>query len=139
MYRREFLTGDRNKDLYETFRKLLDTKDVIILNDILTLTVNSPAKRFYVSADRVYGVLVRWASTGVVTRLITPERQEMFEDLYKIVAELRKEQPTIPLLHIIERAIEYPAPKFYIKPDSAKIILCKYKQFLKKQHTCARA
>lgn len=127
MFRREFLTSDRNIDLYENFKRVISGMDHIVLDEALALTVNSPAKRFYISADRAYGVIVRWDKYGP-SKLISDERQEMYEELYRIIVQLRASKPDMPLQHLIEIAIEQPAPKFYLKINSAKIILCNFKK-----------
>ena len=98
----------------------------IVLDEALARTVNSPAKRFYISADRAYGVLIRWDLHGV-TRLISDERQEMYEELYERIKVLKPLYPNTPLMHMVEMVIEQPAPKFYLKIKSAKTILCNYK------------
>ena len=127
MFRREFLTVARNNDLYDAFKRVISDMDHIVLDEALTLTVNSPAKRFYISADRAYGVIVRWDKYGQ-SKLISDERQEMYEELYRIIVRLRASEPDMPLQHLIEIAIEQPAPKFYLKINSAKIILCNFKK-----------
>lgn len=99
----------------------------IALDEALTRTVNSPAKRFYISSDRAYGVLIRWEKYGI-TKLITPERQEMYEEIYRRILELRKSRPELPLQHLTEIVIEQSAPRFYIEITSAKTILCNYKR-----------
>lgn len=133
MYRRQFSTYERNMDLHEAYKRVIDNSSFIVLEDVLTKTVNSPAKRFYISSDRVYGVLVRWDIRGETTKLISEERQEMYEEIYRRVKLLRENKKDTVLAHLIEEVIEQPAPKFYIKPESAKIILCRHKQTLKKQ------
>ena len=139
MYRREFLTQDRNKDLYENYKRVISMEKSIVLPDVLRKTVESPAKRFYISSDRVYGVLVRWKKKGEIIKLITEERQEMYEEIYRRVLELEKSMPDLPLLHVIEIIIEQPAPKFYITPKSADVILCKHKSILRKQRQFVRS
>ena len=126
MYRREFLTPQRNKDLHGCFCRVLSEMNPIVLDEALTRTVNSPAKRFYISSDRAYGVLIRWEKYGI-TKLITPERQEMYEEIYRRILELRKSMPDTPFMHLAEMVLDQPAPKFYLETSSAKIILCKYR------------
>lgn len=126
MYRREFLTPQRNMDLFSTFKRVIFEMDYIMLNEAVKITVNSPAKRFYISADRAYGVIVRWDKYGKC-KLISPERQEMYDELYEIILRLRAKNPDLPLQHLIELAIEQPASKFFLKISSAKTILCNYK------------
>ena len=126
MYRREFLTPQRNKDLHGCFCRVLSEMNPIVLDEALTRTVNSPAKRFYISSDRAYGVLIRWEKYGI-TKLITAERQEMYEEIYRRILELRKSMPDTPFMHLAEMVLDQPAPKFYLETSSAKIILCKYR------------
>ena len=127
MYRKEFLTPQRNKDLHSTFLKVISEMDVIVLDEAINRTVNSPAKRFYIGSDRAYGVLIRWDRYGI-TKLTTPLRQEMFEEIYRRTIELRKIMPDKPIMHLVEIVLEQPAPKFYLETSSVKTILCKYRQ-----------
>ena len=126
MYRKEFLTPQRNKDLHDTFLKVISEMDVIVLDEAIKQTVNSPAKRFYIGSDRAYGVLVRWNKYGIC-KLISPLRQEMFEEIYRRILELRKSMPDTPFMHLAEMVLDQPAPKFYLETSSAKTILCKYR------------
>ena len=127
MYQKEFLTPQRNKDLHDTFMKVISDMDIIILDEAIERTVNSPAKRFYIGSDRAYGVLVRWDRYGIC-KLVSPLRQEMFEEIYRRILELRKTMPDTPIMHLAEIVLEQPAPKFYLEISSAKTILCKYRQ-----------
>lgn len=54
---------------------------------------------------------------------MTPERKRMFNDIIKSIEEQESKYPDKPLKYIIEDVLDMPAPEFYLKPTSAKIIL----------------
>lgn len=115
-------TNDRNIDLYTAFCRVMgNSKRPIPLITALRLTVKQPAKRFYVSSTRAIEV-IRKIRNGAPIQLRN-ERIQMFIDILHIVEQLERKYPNRSLRDIVEEAIEHPAPEFYIKPSSAKIIL----------------
>lgn len=113
-------TIERNADLYSAYTDVLNSPDrPILYKDILGLAVRRPAKRFYISSSRAYQV-IRAAKKGE-TVLLSEERRRMFDDILDRVDEELKNG--VCLRHAVECVIDQPAPEFYIKPSSAKILL----------------
>lgn len=113
-------TIERNADLYSAYIDVLKCHDrPLLYKDILDLTVRRPAKRFYISSSRAY-LIIKAVKKGE-TMSLSKEKQRMFNEIMKRVdVELQK---GICLRHAVEFVIDQPAPEFYIKSSSAKILL----------------
>lgn len=113
-------TIERNADLYSAYIDVLRCPNrPLLYRDILEVAVKRPAKRFYISSSRAYQV-VRATMKGEKV-LLSEERQRMFNDIIdRVKVELQK---GICLRHAVECVIDQPAPEFYIKSSSAKILL----------------
>lgn len=113
-------TIERNADLYSAYIDVLGCPNrPLLYRDILEVAVKRPAKRFYISSSRAYQV-VRATMKGEKV-LLSEERQRMFNDIIdRVKVELQK---GICLRHAVECVIDQPAPEFYIKSSSAKILL----------------
>lgn len=112
----------RNRDLFEAFKRIIDdTPFPIRLKDVLPRTVCQPAKKFYISSRNAMEMVVRLRNGEIID--MTPERSRLFRNIMDLVAEQELKKPGTPLRNIIEEVIDMPAPEFYLKPSSAKIIL----------------
>ena len=123
---------ERDVDLYNAYKKVLSqVPHTATHKEILDLTVKQPAKRFYVSA-RVVCSALRSIQKGEVNRM-SQERQALIGEVTKrVLAVLASGGSKRPLKHIVEEILDQPAPEFYIKSSSAKIILHYEKQKQKK-------
>ena len=113
-------TEERKADLFEAFhRNLKESKSV---KEAITHTVNSPAKKFYVSteeAKRIYSKIMN----GCPIDRISEEFQEMYREVVVRSLRYKLEHIEKPIGEIIEEIIEQPAPKFYLKPGSARSMI----------------
>lgn len=118
----------RNYELVKAYRNALGRAfGRIRLDEILVNTVNTPASRFWVSAERAMVVVARMYK-GDTLEDMRPSKQEMFKEIFQRVVRLREQMPDTPLLHIVEMAVTQPAPKFYLTPQSAKVIICRIRR-----------
>lgn len=122
------ITKERNKDLldayYKKLRELglsaLHKKRITLIDEI----INLDAPKFYISegeAQRAISKMLR----GIPLNNKNPLKNEMYEELKKNFLEWRKENPDTSISKGVEYIINLPAPKFYIKPQSAHILICK--------------
>lgn len=115
----------RDKELLATYKKyLLEASYPFSLYDIVRKTVNTPCSRFWVSGDRlqnVMGLILK----GDRLENMHENKREMFFYLAEIIKELKKTDryKNEPMCSLCEIAVEMEAPKFFLKPSSAKIIL----------------
>lgn len=122
----------RNYELMRAYRDALEkAHGHIRLDEVLAMTVDTPASRFWVSAERAMVVIARMYK-GDTLGDMRPSKREMFKEIFNRVEELRKQKPDTPLLHIVEIAVTQPAPKFYLTPQSAKVIICRIRR---RKHT----
>ena len=57
-----------------------------------------------------------------------PLRKEMYEEIYARVLKLKVEYPDLTVSELCSKVIAQPAPKFYLTPGSAKMMICKAKK-----------
>ena len=121
------MTSARNSDLYNAYCKALsEAKHPINYTSAIEKAIATQANRFYISPRRAVEVIRKFRNNGYVK--ICRERERMFIDIYARVLEAEANFPHLPLLHVIEIVLDQPAPEFYIKTSSAKIILHNEKQ-----------
>ena len=54
-----------------------------------------------------------------------PLKKEMYEEIYNRVFKLQEECPELTISELCAKVIAQPAPKFYLTPGSAKVMVCK--------------
>lgn len=105
------------RDLMERYRYVVDHFDCEGQTEAYEKTVQSPAKRYYVSA--------RWAAQMLAPMFngnfdslneLKPLKREMYQSLFKTVVRLssKLEFQGKSLYHICQFAVKEPAPRFYV-------------------------
>lgn len=116
---------ERDKDLLDAYRRQIAvSKHPIIRDDLITRTVNSPSKRFWVSG-RYATFVVSKMMRGESLRGMRRSKLLMYAEIYRRVVELRSDPQHAdePLLHVVSTVVEQQAPCFYLTPGSAGVIL----------------
>lgn len=116
----------RNRDLIRAYRQLVRESGRIYLPEICRKLVNMPSERFWVSEERA-SIVISDMIKGRSIEMMTPNKREMYEEIYARVMELRKENPDATVYELVSRVVDGPAPKFYLTPKSAKVIISKIK------------
>lgn len=120
---------ERNKDLMCVYRELLQKASYPINHpSILQELVNHKSKRFWVSSERAT-IVIADMMKGKTLEGMNETRIEMFTEIYRRVIAYRcnsKEVTRLPL--IVEIIVNQEAPKFYLTPGSAKIIIHQIKK-----------
>lgn len=83
-----------------------------------------PAARFWVSASRA-AVVVASINRGDMLHYMRPNKREMFFEIHRRVMELRKIYSGWSTPKLIEEVLAQPAPKFYLAPGSARVLILK--------------
>lgn len=117
----------RNRDLMRNYHSLIEGAATIYLPDILHRLVNSPAERFYVSEERAFCV-IKEIITGERLDNMIPSKREMFFEIYKRVKDILNDNQDLELIDAVSLAVHSPAPKFYLTPGSAKVLISKIKK-----------
>ena len=118
---------DRDCDLMRAFRESLSGNPGKNLPEILRITVNCPSKRFWVSEFRA-AIVISKIMHGDRLDTMTTTKREMYLELYHRVVDLKKKYPEKTLSELAVMATNQPAPKFYLKPESAGIIIHRIKK-----------
>ena len=124
--------NERDKELIKTFHNAIMSNDGLKLIDILTITVNSPCSRFWVSEERASIVLSKMFA-GDTLVYMSDTKREMYQELFRRAKEKKRKYPHKSVYELAIDVTGQPAPKFYLTPQSAKVIICKIKQKWKKQ------
>lgn len=83
-----------------------------------------PAARFWVSAPRA-AVVVACIMRGDNLHYMRPNKREMFFEIHRRVMKLRRTYSDWSMPKLIEAVIAQPAPKFYLAPGSARVLILK--------------
>lgn len=118
---------ERDRELLQTFHLNLMRRGAIKLSECVKRTVMSPSSRFWVSKERatlvMYSMLRGKSNEGM-----SLTRQEMYREIYRRLLLLKQEHPDWSVSQLTEVVVRQPAPRFYLTPKSALVILCKVRK-----------
>lgn len=115
---------ERQENLMRVYDDYITSCEYIRMPEVYEYIANAPAERFYVSDIRA-AVVVSDILQGKTLSTMRPLKREMFEEICRRVVELKNIHPTWTMRKLCAFVVEQPAPKFYITPGSAKIMVCK--------------
>ena len=115
---------ERSSDLLQAYFRYLKSCDRVYMPDVFRCVVDMPATRFWVSVPRA-AVVVTDIMRGDKVLYMRPNKREMFFEIYRRVMKLRQHYPDWPLPRLVEAVITQPAPKFYLAPGSARVLILK--------------
>lgn len=92
--------------------------------DVFKSVVEMPADRFWVSASRAAVVVAR-IMRGDKLHSMRPNKREMFFEIHRRFVALRVKNTDWSAPRLIEAVIAQPAPKFYLAPGSARVLILK--------------
>lgn len=118
---------ERDRDLLRAYREQLILCDTIDLTEVFKKVVLMPSARFWVSEERAAIVIARMFK-GYKLESMKPNTREMYEEIFKRVKDMKEHNPDMSLFDILFRVVRQPAPKFYLTPDSAKVITTRIKR-----------
>lgn len=106
--------------------KQIEGRDVIVLAEVFRSLVEMPSRRFWVSEERA-AIVVSGMMRGVAIGNMRPQKREMFREIFRRTQALLEECPDLALSEAVARVVRQPAPKFYLTPQSARIIFYRIK------------
>ena len=124
---------ERINDLMRVYDEYLASCDYIKMPDVYNNIVNMPARRFYVSDIRAALVVSSMIRGEARLDKMCASKREMYEEIYCRVAALREKYPTKTTSELCAMVVMQPAPKFYLTPGSAKIMVCKARKEWKRK------
>lgn len=123
---------ERARDLMRARDECMASMRRVRMPEVYARVVAMPSRRFWVTGMRASQVISRMGREGAADDM-RPLKREMFMEIRRRVEELRKRMPGLTLAEYCERAVESPAPKFYLTPGSAKVIICKARKKWKEE------
>lgn len=118
---------DRIDALMRLYHQYISSAPHIRMGALFEHIVNQPCKRFWVSEIRAASVIAKMMK-GYNLNDMHPSKREMYLEIYARVCRFRHLNPKIPLSSIVADVVCQPAPKFYLSPSSAKIMIYKAKK-----------
>lgn len=119
--------AERDDNLMECYHELLRRAEFVRMPEIYSQVVDMPAKRFWVSEERA-AIVVSAMMRGERLDNMRPLKREMYNEIYRRAMEIREENPELPISRLVAQVVEQPAPKFYLTPGSAKVLICKIRK-----------
>lgn len=117
----------RNDNLMAVYHEVIVKANYVRMPDIYEKVANSPSRRFWVSEERA-AIVVSAMMRGDKLKNMRPLKREMYNEIYKRAMKLREENPSMPISQLVAMVVEQPAPKFYLTPGSAKVLICKIRK-----------
>lgn len=118
---------DRERDLLKVYFDYIQSCGEIRVADVCRHIVNAPAPRFYVSEPRATVVISQLLRGEDISRM-HHTKQEMYLEIYSRFLVAREKNPHLSITQIITDIVEQPAPKFYLAPESARVMIYKAKK-----------
>ena len=127
-------TEERITALMEEYDRYIASCGYIRMSEVFGHIVNQPCRRFWVSNIRAAVVVARMLK-GCKLKNMRPSKKEMFQEIFRRVCALKEIHPSMSLFQLVAEVVAQPAPKFYLTPSSAKIMVYKAKKewFAKKK------
>lgn len=119
-------TVERNDDLMRAFRQQLALSRFIVMPEIFEMVSQSPASRFWVSAERA-AVVISAMDAGRPLPRMRSNKREMFEEIYRRFLIEREKKPETPIPELVAWVVNQPAPKFYLTPRTVGELIYRIK------------
>ena len=116
---------ERLDDLMRAYDEYISSCDYIRMPDVYNNIVNMPSRRFWVSDIRAALVVAAMMRGEACLDKMCQSKREMYEEIYRRVITLREDHPNMTTSELCAMVVMQPAPKFYLSPGSAKIMVCK--------------
>lgn len=126
---------ERLDDLMRVYDEYIASCKYIRMNDVYRCIVNMPSQRFWVSDIRAALVVSAIMRGEDKLKKMLPLKREMYMEIYQRVMNARKKYPNMSISELCSIVTMQPAPKFYLTPGSAKMMICKArKRWIEKKH-----
>lgn len=125
---------ERSEDLMRVYDEYIASCGHISMPDVYNTIVNMPSRRFWVSDIRAALVISAMMRGEARLDKMCRSKREMYEEIHRRVIDLSKTYPDKTTFELCAMAVTQPAPKFYLTPGSAKILICKArKEWIRKK------
>ena len=117
-------TEQRNNDVMRAYFEQLGRRRRIQLPVVFRELVDSPSKRFWVTAERA-AIVISDMIRGDNLDGMRPLKKEMYIEIYNRVMKLKEQFPKRSIYELVFEVVQQPAPKFYLTAGSARFIYYK--------------
>lgn len=124
---------ERINDLMRVYDEYLSSCRHIRMLDVYKTIVDKPAVRFWVSDIRAALVVSALMRGEIDLDSMWPLKKEMYQEIYHRVLLLRESRPDLRISELCAIVVEQPAPKFYLTPGSAQMMICKARKQWKRE------
>lgn len=125
---------ERSDELMRAYDDYIESCEYIRMPEVYNTIVNKPCSRFWVSDIRASLVVSAMIRGEAQLHKMRSLKREMYEEIYRRVMVLREDHPEKSIPELCAVVVMQPAPKFYIEPGSAKIMVCKArKEWIKRK------
>lgn len=124
--------ADRNRDLFRVYREQLASCSQVVPSEIYKRVVVQPSSRFWVSEWRCAIVLSRMFN-GDDLSTMTHNKREMYQEIFARAKKLYQKDPSMSYFEMAFTIIHQTAPKFYLTPESACMIITRCKRAIMRQ------
>lgn len=125
---------ERDRDLLRAYRQQIGKCGYIVLDELLVKVVNMPSCRFWVSEERV-AIVFSKMQNGDMLETMRPTTREMYFELHKRMLAYLRRHPDASFQKAAFHVVRQQAPKFYMTPLSAQVIInrAKRNEYLKRK------
>lgn len=125
-------TKERDADILRAYKEVISVRDNIGLLEIERRLLQSPSKRFWVSVDRAYNVILNMLNGKSISNM-NSQKREMFQEIFRRFKIYSKEHPSLTKMDVIWHVCNQEAPSFYLTPKSMHVILHRARKEEKKR------
>ena len=125
-------TKERDADILRAYKEVISVRDNIGLLEIERRLLQSPSKRFWVSVDRAYNVILNMLNGKSISNM-NSQKREMFQEIFRRFKIYSKEHPSLTKMDVIWHVCNQEAPSFYLTPKSMHVILHRVRKEEKKR------
>ena len=122
-----YFIQERDADLLSAYQKIIKVRDNIRLSEIEQKLAKSPSRRFWVSEDRAYIVILDMLKGKTLDNMI-PTRKAMYQEIFRRFQIHKSNEPQLSNMEIIKRVCVEKAPSFYLTPQSIHVILSRVRK-----------
>lgn len=122
-----YFIQERDADLLSAYQKIIKVRDNIRLSEIEQMLAQSPSRRFWVSEDRAYIVILDLLKGKTLDNMI-PTRKAMYQEIFRRFQIHKGNEPQLSNMEIIKRVCAEKAPSFYLTPQSIHVILSRVRK-----------
>lgn len=111
----------RKKELMSAFHSVISSAKNLNMMNVFREVVSRPCSRYWVTEERAAIVISSIERNKY--RPLGKYKHEMYMNLYHHYVELRRIMPELSYQELVYRVVNSRAPKFYLSPSLAKIII----------------